>query len=73
MICEVESSRWGEWFLAIQDGLNLELNSWSPRSILCFLVNCRVIEPLEIRCSVIFSIFLSNLTFSIHSIRLVVG
>ncbi|HEY6369210.1 MAG TPA: hypothetical protein VIX37_01410, partial [Candidatus Sulfotelmatobacter sp.] len=31
-----------------QDGLNLELNSWSPRSILCFLVNCRVIEPLEI-------------------------
>ena len=32
----------------IQDGLNLELNSWSPRSILCFLTNCRVIEPLEI-------------------------
>lgn len=32
----------------IQDGLNLELNSWSPRSILCFLDNRRVIEPLEI-------------------------
>ena len=32
----------------IQNGLNLELNSWSPRSILCFLVNYRVIEPLEI-------------------------
>jgi hypothetical protein len=32
----------------IQDGLNLELNSWSPRSILCFLDNRRVIELLEI-------------------------
>jgi hypothetical protein len=32
----------------IQNGLNLELNSWSPRSILCFLDNRRVIEPLEI-------------------------
>jgi hypothetical protein len=40
----------------IQDGLNLELNSWSPWSILCFLVNCRVIEPLEISYFFVFGL-----------------
>ncbi len=32
----------------VQNRLNLELNSWSPRSIVCFLDNRRLIEPLEI-------------------------
>jgi hypothetical protein len=33
---------------SIQNRLNLSLNSWSPRSIICVLDNRRVIEPLEI-------------------------
>src|SRR6266566_9683086 len=32
----------------VQNRLNLELNSWSPRSIVCVLDNRRLIEPLEI-------------------------
>src|ERR1700739_4929474 len=32
----------------VQNRLNLELNSWSPRWIVCFLGNRRLIESLEI-------------------------
>jgi hypothetical protein len=38
----------GKVLYSVQNRLNLELNSWSPRSINCFLVNRRLIEPLEI-------------------------
>ena len=42
----------------VQNRLNLELNSWSPRSIVCFLDNRRLIEPLEIS----YFVFAANLT-----------
>jgi len=38
----------GKVLYSVQNRLNLELNSWSPRSINCFLLNRRLIEPLEI-------------------------
>src|SRR6202022_4814423 len=43
----------------VQNRVNLELNSWSPRSIICVLDNRRLIEPLAISY---FVFFLANLT-----------
>jgi len=38
---------------SIQDGFNLQLNSWSPRSMSLGFGNCRLIEPAGVQLFVV--------------------